>query len=196
MKSQTLAISIVLLLITVAALPGLSFSLSSSVTSQDNDISYDTGGIKIPDDSGYGAIKIEDGTFGDNEAYEIATSDGSFGTGKVSLTIPGEKSFKICIKIDGWNLLGTSYFNLTIDHTGDGTADIIAEQLDGGRLTAVNNIKTGYLYCNNPSGQGQWQLTADVNSATTITSSSEHITVDIKGQESFAGNIHFYILFI
>ena len=38
MKSQTLAVSLVLLLIAVATLPGLSFSLSSSVTSYNNQI--------------------------------------------------------------------------------------------------------------------------------------------------------------
>ena len=59
MKSQTLAVSIVLLLMAVATLPGLSFSLSSSVTSSNNSITIN-GGITITEGSGFYATNVDE----------------------------------------------------------------------------------------------------------------------------------------
>ena len=206
MRSQTLAVSLVLLLIAVATLPGLSFSLSSSVTSYNNSITIN-GGITIASGNGFHVTNVDE-SFKDkniqdfDSAYEIASGDDSFcskpGLEEVKLTIPGEKSFKICIKIDSWNVSSdNSEFDLTIDLTGDGNADIDATHLDGARLQLSSGTGTGYLYYGkNWLGQNQWQLIADANSAATITSSSEYITVDIKGYENSSVKIHFYIIFI
>lgn len=204
MRSQALAISTVFLLIAVATLPGLSFSLSSSVTSYNNSITIN-GGITITSGDGFYVTNVDE-SFKNipnlDGAYEIASGDGSFcskpGTEEVKLTIPSGKSFKICIKIDGKNGgWPPSRFNLTIDYTGNDDADISATQLDGGRLDAVNGIKTGYLYDGiNWLGQNQWQLTGDAGLAEVITSSSKDITVDIKGYENSSVKIHLYIIFI
>lgn len=206
MKSQTLAVSVVLLLIAVATLPGLSFSLSSSVTSYNNGVIIN-GGITITSGDGFYVTNVDE-SFKNipnlDGAYEIASGDGSFcskpGTEKVKLTIPSGKSFKICIKIDGENggwPSQKSRFDLTIDYTGNDDADISATQLDGGRLDAVNGIKTGYLYYGkNWLNQNQWQLTGDAGLAEVITSSSKNITVDITGHENSSVKIHLYIIFI
>lgn len=207
MKSQTLAVSVVLLLMAVATLPGITFSLSSSVTSYNNSITIN-GGITITSGDGFYISNVDE-SFKNipnlDGAYEITSEDGSFCSKpgkdeKVKLTIPSGKSFKICIKIDGENGDWTSKkskFDLTIDYTGNDNADISATQLDGGRLDAVEGIKTGYLYKGkNLLGWDQWQLIGNADSAEMITSSSKNITVDITGYENSDVRIHFYIIFL
>lgn len=198
MRSQALAVSLVLLLIVVATLPGLSFSLSSSVTSQNNVIHYDTGGMSISGDNNPRVIKVGDEIFG-NEAYEISSPSGSFGNGTVSLTIPSSKVFYICIGFDGANdeWFNQSKFDLTI--TGDkNDSSITIGNLNGVRLTTdTNGIKKGYLSypVKDFLGRDTWGLAGDTTNVREFKSSGDKFLVKITGEEK-AVTIHIYIIFI
>lgn len=208
MKSQTLAVSIVLLLIAVATLPGLSFSLSSSVTSYNNSITIN-GGIIIPSDSKFHSTNVDELFKDENipnydSAYEIATSNGSFSSGKVSFNIPGNKTFIVNVKIDEYHLINPSGFDITID-TGNGNPDT-ASNIYGGSVSSIfEKSAQGYLYSPNKNSSNSnywnWHLEKEVTNKTEGTKAKEFystngdVTVTVIGTEN-RSTIHFYIIFI
>ncbi len=201
MKSQTLAVSVVLLLMAVATLPGLSFSLSSSVTSYNNNSLYNTGDIENIKSETEGVefdiIDVSD-DFG-NEAYEIASSSGSFGTGKVSFNIPGSKTFIVNVKIDNYYTLSPSGFNLSVSYvnTEGQNETITAKNIYGGSVSSFppGQSAQGYLCPPGTGNNENWHLEKGTTHAEKFNSNNGDVSVTVFGTED-RSKIHFYIIFI
>ena len=200
MKSQTLAVSVVLLLIAVATLPGLSFSLSSSVTSYNNSITIN-GGITFPSNSDFYATNVDDfnnkSIPGFDSAYEIASGDGGFCGGKpgykqASFTIPKDKTFIINVKIDHY--YGISGFSITIN-LGDGNP-VTANNINGGFLNPdYGSSVQGYLCEPGKGGSNKWHIETGAGNAKVFSSTNGNVVVTVNGLQT-SSTIHFYIIFI
>lgn len=193
MKFQTLAVFLASVMVISATLPSISLCLDSSVTSYNNTTSYNTGDIEIDSSNrDFDVFKVEDDVFGQNEAYEIASSDdgfiGSDGTKKVSFSIPANKKFVINVKLDtSWMI--TSGFKI---HIECGNKVIVDEAtLYGGSLT--NNPKQGYLHGDTEGNN--WYLNKDISGAKVFESESDDFSIEVTGTERFV-RIHLYIVFL
>ncbi|MBQ8373254.1 MAG: hypothetical protein IJX35_02955, partial [Candidatus Methanomethylophilaceae archaeon] len=160
MRSQTLAVSLVLLLIAVATLPGISYSLSSSVTSYNNQITFINDGVSM-------------GFYGhyENDQYSDMYTGTPFDQAKLSLeevkdsggTVTGYRTFTDYRSMSDmknvfFQLKGANSFNITISFAYEGgytgseildKARLIMKPLSGGDSRTVEfkdtNIDGGTL---------------------------------------------------
>ena len=196
MKSQIVVVSLVLVMIVSATLPGISLCLDSSVTSYNNNGLYNTGDIENIKNETEGVefdvIDVSD-DFG-NEAYEIVSSDDSFGTGKVSFNIPESKTFIVNVKIDEYHLFNPSGFDITID-TGNGNP-VTASNIYGGSVNSgVGKCAQGYLCRPGTNGNDNWHLETGTTHAEEFSSKNGDVSVTVTGAEK-QSTIHFYIIFV
>ena len=158
MKTQTLAISLVLLLIAVAALPGLSFSLSSSVTSYNNSVTCidnNQYGISIPSGehiaekvSSVAGIQSTSNTKVDS-IIEISngSSDGCFSSGKGqvdTIVLTQDVSFKIFIQSS--DPKGLSVWVNDVKYTPVATGGYLLEPNNGNNGSVVASLDKGTVF--------------------------------------------------
>lgn len=179
---MALALSIVLLLITVAMLPGMSFSLSSSVTSYNNTITIINDHISVPD-----GFKTKDTETSDGKtAVEIVSDGESFcGTGT------GPKTAEISINATKLAI----YIWFDSDSSGYFDLKIVADtSYDSVKIQRIMSGGSGYLKLSTGVLGNTGTLVND--GYTTIYSTSGFITITVTGYTSSSVPIHFSIVVV